>query len=309
MKRVQVLLSSYNGERYIIEQIESIMKQSYPNVTVLVRDDGSSDGTLEKIQQMKQFYPGRIQLIEGSNLGVVGSFFELLVMSDPSAEYYCFCDQDDVWFDHKVESAVSRLEIAMQTGQPAMVFTSTQLTDEELNSKSIWPQPPGRQPSFYNALYENVAVGATITINKLARDLFIYGKSVDSKKILMHDWWFYLLVSAFGKIIYDPQPSMMYRQHENNVVGGSNSLIGKLKNKINSFRRHYGKELLQTQALEFRRIYGEQLKHEKREQLDLFLTPRSRVIDRLKYINRSKLHRQSRWESLLFKFMILIGFI
>ncbi|WP_422658501.1 glycosyltransferase family 2 protein [Paenibacillus sp. EC2-1] len=309
MKRVQVLLSTYNGERYIAEQIESIMKQSYPNVTVLIRDDGSSDGTLEKIQQMKQVYSGRIQLIEGTNSGVVGSFFELLNRSDPYADYYCFCDQDDVWLAHKVKSALSKLDTAVQNHEPAMAFTSTELTDGELNPKGIWPMPPLRKPSFYNALYENVAVGATITINKLARDLFIYGKSVDSKKILMHDWWFYLLVSAFGKVIYDHQPSMMYRQHENNVVGGSNSLVGKLKNKLNSFRRHYGKEFLYTQALEFRRIYGEQLKHEKREQLDLFLTPRPRVIDRLKYMSRSKLHRQSRWENLLFKFLILIGFI
>ncbi|MFC7679247.1 glycosyltransferase family 2 protein [Paenibacillus sp. GCM10028914] len=309
MKRVQVLLSTYNGERYIVEQIESIMKQSYREVAVLIRDDGSTDGTIEKIQQLEKTYLGRIELIQGANLGVVGSFFELLIMSDPHADYYCFCDQDDVWFDHKVKSAVSKLDTTVHSGEPAMVFTSTQLTDGELNSKGIWPKSPRREPSFYNALYENVAIGATITMNKSARDLFVDGRSVDSNKILMHDWWFYLLLSAFGKVIYDPEPSMMYRQHGNNVVGGSNSLVGKLKNKLNSFKKHTGKELLLIQATEFRRIYDEQLKHEKREQLDLFLASRPRMIDRFKYISRSKLHRQSRSESLLFKFLIIIGFI
>lgn len=309
MKNVQVLLSTYNGERYITEQIESIMKQSYPDVSVLVRDDGSSDGTVEQIQRMEQLYPGRIELIQGSNLGLVGSFFELLVMSDPHAEYYCFCDQDDVWLDHKVKSAVTKLDIPVHTGEPSMVFTSTQLTDGELNSKGIWPKPPRREPSFYNALYENVAIGATITMNQSARNLFIKGKSVDSNKILMHDWWLYLLISAFGKVIYDPVPSMLYRQHGNNVVGGSNSPVEKIKNKFNSFKRHIGKDLLQTQALEFRRLYGEQLEDEKREQLDLFVAPRPRVMDRFRYMSRSKLHRQSRSESMLFKFLILIGFI
>lgn len=309
MKSVQVLLSTYNGERYITEQIESIMKQSYPDVSVLVRDDGSSDGTVQKLQQMEQLYPGRIELIQGSNLGVIGSFFELLVMSDHHADYYCFCDQDDVWFDHKVKTAVSKLDNEMNIAEPGMVFTSTLLTDGELNSQGIWPNPPRREPSFYNALYENVAIGATITMNQSARNLFINGRSVDSQKILMHDWWFYLLISAFGKVIYDPGPSMLYRQHGNNVVGGSNSPVEKLKNKFNSFKRHIGKDLLRAQALEFRRLYGEQLEGEKREQLDLFVAPRSRLIDRLKYMNRSRLHRQSRSESLLFKFLVLVGFI
>lgn len=309
MKKVQVLLSAYNGEQYISEQIQSILNQKHAAVSILIRDDGSTDKTIEILDQWVTTHPGKIKLIKGTNVGVVSSFFELLRAADAEADYYCFCDQDDVWLDHKIEHAISRLDSSIYTEVPAMVFTSTYLTDDELNRKGAWPKPPAQEPSFFNALYENIAIGATITMNRSARNLFINSQSVDSQKVLMHDWWFYLLVSAFGTVIYDNKPSMLYRQHNNNVVGGSNSIVGKLKSKWASFKRHTGKDLLHKQASEFDRIYGSRLTGEQKEQLDLFLATRTRFMDRLRYARKSKLYRQSKVESLLFKFFILIGFI
>lgn len=309
MKKVQVLLSAYNGEQYISEQIQSILNQTHAAVSILIRDDGSTDTTMELLDQWVTTHPHKIKLIKGTNVGVVSSFFELLRAADAEADYYCFCDQDDVWLDHKVEHAIARLDSSIYTEVPAMVFTSTYLTDDKLNRKGAWPKPPAQEPSFFNALYENIAIGATITMNRSARNLFINSQSVDSQKVLMHDWWFYLLVSAFGTVIYDNKPSMLYRQHNNNVVGGSNSIVGKLKSKWASFKRHTGKDLLHKQASEFDRIYGSRLTGEQKEQLDLFLATRTRFMDRLRYARKSKLYRQSKAESLLFKFFILIGFI
>ncbi|WP_456288547.1 glycosyltransferase family 2 protein [Paenibacillus sp. AK002] len=309
MKKVQVLLSAYNGEQYISEQIQSILNQTHAAVSILIRDDGSTDTTMELLDQWVTTHPDKIKLIKGTNVGVVSSFFELLRAADAEADYYSFCDQDDVWLDHKVEHAIARLDSSIYTEVPAMVFTSTYLTDDELNRKGAWPKPPAQEPSFFNALYENIAIGATITMNRSARNLFINSKSVDSQKVLMHDWWFYVLVSAFGTVIYDNKPSMLYRQHNNNVVGGSNSIVGKLKSKWTSFKRHTGKDLLHKQASEFDRIYGSRLTGEQKEQLDLFLATRTRFMDRLHYARKSKLYRQSKAESLLFKFFILIGFI
>lgn len=303
MKKVQVLLSAYNGEQYISEQIQSILSQTHAAVSILIRDDGSTDKTLELLDEWVTTHPDKIKLIKGPNVGVVSSFFELLRAADAEADYYCFCDQDDVWLDHKVEHAIARLDSSIYTEVPAMVFTSTYLTDDKLNRKGAWPKPPAQEPSFFNALYENIAIGATITMNRSARNLFINSKSVDSQKVLMHDWWFYLLVSAFGTVIYDNAPSMLYRQHNNNVVGGSNSIVGKLKSKWASFKRHTGKDLLHKQASEFDRIYGSRLTGEQKEQLDLFLATRTRFMDRLHYARKSKLYRQSKAESLLFKFL------
>ncbi|MFE9277970.1 glycosyltransferase family 2 protein [Paenibacillus glucanolyticus] len=309
MNKVQVLLSAYNGEQYISEQIQSILNQTHPSISILIRDDGSTDLTLDVLEQLMRIHPDNIKLIKGTNVGVVSSFFELLRAADAEVDYYCFCDQDDVWLDHKVEGAITRLNSSVHTEIPAMVFTSTYLTDNELNQKGTWPKPPAREPSFFNALYENIAIGATLTMNRSARNLFMNSKSVDSHKVLMHDWWFYLLVSAFGTVIYDNKPSMLYRQHSNNVVGGSNSIADKLKSKWASFKRHTGKDLLHKQASEFDRIYGSRLTGLKKEQLELFLASRTSFIDRLHYARKSKLYRQSKAESLLFKFFILIGFI
>lgn len=309
MNKVQVLLSAYNGEQYISEQIQSILNQTYPFISILIRDDGSTDDTVEVLEELMNYHPHKIKLIKGPNVGVVSSFFELLRSADAEADYYCFCDQDDVWLDHKVEHAITRLDSSIHTDVPAMVFTSTYLTDDELNRKGIWPKPPAQELSFFNALYENIAIGATITMNQSARNLFIYSQSVDSQKVLMHDWWFYLLISAFGTVIFDNTPSMLYRQHSNNVVGGSNSIVGKLKSKWASFKRHTGKDLLHKQASEFDRIYGSRLTGIQKEQLELFLAPRTRFIDKLHYARKSKLYRQSKAESMLFKLFILIGFI
>lgn len=224
MKKVQVLLSAYNGEQYISEQIQSILNQTHAAVSILIRDDGSTDKTIQLLDQWVTTHPDKIKLIKGTNVGVVSSFFELLRAADAEADYYCFCDQDDVWLDHKVEHAIARLDSSIYTEVPAMVFTSTYLTDDELNRKGAWPKPHAKEPSFFNALYENIAIGATITMNRSARNLFINSQSVDSQKVLMHDWWFYLLVSAFGTVIYDNKPSMLYRQHNNNVVGAATPL-------------------------------------------------------------------------------------
>ncbi|HAF99149.1 glycosyltransferase family 2 protein [Paenibacillus lactis] len=308
MKKVQVLLSAYNGEDYIAEQIKSILRQSYPHISILVRDDGSSDRTREQLQPFIESHPDRIQQIKGSNIGVVPSFFELVMHSDPQADYYCFCDQDDVWLDHKIERAVNMLD-SQSDNIPAMVFTATKLVDKELHSLGTWPKAPSKQPSFYNALIQNIAVGATITINRAARDLFVNRYRVDPSRIIMHDWWFYLLVSAFGNVIYDQSPSMLYRQHGNNVVGGSNSFFDKLNQKYRSYLKHKGEHLLVSQAREFYRVYGHLLDDEKREQLELFIAPRQRFREKIHFLQRSKLYRQSILEQSLFRFLILAGYI
>ncbi|WP_127594764.1 glycosyltransferase family 2 protein [Paenibacillus lautus] len=308
MKQVQVLLSTYNGEHYISGQLQSILKQSYPHISVLVRDDGSSDQTVALLKEYAKAHTDRIKVIVGSNIGVVSSFFELVQQSDPHADYYCFCDQDDVWMEQKIERAVSVLS-SQADHIPAMVFTSTELTDKDLNSLGTWPKAPSKQPSFYNALVQNIAVGATITINMAARDKFVKGYEVDNSKIIMHDWWFYLLVSGFGNVIYDNRPSILYRQHESNVVGGSNSLFDKLKQKYRSYVKHKGRHLLVLQAREFYRVYGHFLDDKKREQLELFIAPRQQLSARIYFLQRSILYRQSILEQSLFRFLILVGYI
>lgn len=305
MNKVQVLLSTFNGADYVVAQIESILNQTHRNTSLFIRDDGSTDATLTIIEQYAKKYPQRIQFIKGSNIGVINSFTYLLHHSDHNSDYYCFCDQDDIWLPTKIEHAIAQLNKVENC--PAMLFTATQMTDDKLKPIKIWPKP-SKEPSFYNALVQNIAVGTTITMNKEARDL-LCEKKPDTSHIIMHDWWAYLCISAFGTVYFDPKPSILYRQHDSNVVGGNLSLLDTLRRKWTSFQKHRGNHLLAKQALEFKRLYGDRLEGAKREQLDLFLAERRVFRRRIKYSATTKLYRQSFFEQLLFKFLIIIGYI
>ncbi|WIM39751.1 glycosyltransferase family 2 protein [Paenibacillus sp. PK4536] len=315
---LQVLMSTYNGEKYISEQLNSIFSQPYQSIQILIRDDGSSDNTLVIINQYQQDYPGRIHLIEGKNIGVVPSFWTLMQHADLSADYFCFCDQDDVWMPHKAQRAVQLLaemekeDEPFKSNIPAMICTDTQLTDGELNPTAIWPGMPHLKPSFYNALIQNIAVGATVTFNRATLELLMHKKkNVNIADIQMHDWWAYLVVSCFGKFHFEHTPSIYYRQHGGNAVGGEWTILQKLKKKWNSFLKHKGnKNLLVQQAKEFKRLYGSEIVDpEMCIQLDLFIEPRKNIISRIGYLRKSKLYRQSLMEQLLFRFLILVGYI
>jgi len=306
MAKVQVLLSTYNGSKYLSEQIESVLKQSYHKVKLLVRDDGSTDRTGDILKYYHEHYPSKVQVIWGNNIGIVNSFLELLNHADQECDFFCFCDQDDVWLPDKIERALDKLSGFDHI--PAMVCASTHVTDESLQPLNIWPKPPAREPAFYNAMIQNIAVGATVTLNKKARELIV-GKPICSENIQMHDWWAYLCVSAFGKVIFDSQPSILYRQHGNNSVGGETTFFKMLIRKWNSFKRNKGKFLLRKQAAEFNRIYGEFLEEDKRTQLLLFLKERETFWDRIAYLQKCKVYRNSPFEHFLFKLLILIGYI
>ncbi|WP_310830419.1 glycosyltransferase family 2 protein [Paenibacillus pedocola] len=305
MDKVQVLMSTFNGERYIEEQLQSILHQTYYNIVILIRDDGSSDNTVPIIQKYAEMYSDKIRFIKGSNIGVVQSFIELLHLVDLDASYFCFCDQDDVWMHDKIERAVRVLQLCDTAG---MCFSPTMLADEHLNPIKVWPAPLQKPPHFYNALIQNIAVGATMVINKTARDLVI-SKTPNPKNLQMHDWWVYLCVAAFGKVYYDERPTIYYRQHNNNVIGGHRTILHKLRDKWRSFRKHSGHKLLKKQAMEFYRHYADLLDAEKFDQLELFIQDRKSMKDKFHFLQRSKLYRHSFLENQLFKFLILIDYV
>ncbi|WP_017815626.1 glycosyltransferase family 2 protein [Paenibacillus shenyangensis] len=315
-RTMQVLLSTYNGEKYIGDQLDSILQQPYEHIKVLIRDDGSSDNTVAIIENYCNRYRGRIQLLKGKNIGVIPSFWTLMQQADQKAAYFCFCDQDDVWMSDKTVRAVHQLE-KMEQEQPygitipAMIFTATQLTDAQLNPTVIWPGKPAREPSFYNALIQNIAVGATVSFNyQTLRLLMNTQDDVNLSNIQMHDWWMYLVISSMGKVQFDPQPSIYYRQHSNNAVGGEATTFQKVKKKWRSYKKHKDQKLLVRQAQEFQKIYGAQLTNQSMiEQLQAFVTPRTDFAAKLKFLRKCRLYRQSFIENLLFRFLIIIGYI
>lgn len=218
---VEILLSTYNGERYIREQIDSILQQTYVDWHLLVRDDVSTDSTVEIINQYISKYPDKISLLpRDKNLGSMRSFEQLL--KSANATYYMFCDQDDVWLPNKIENALSCIRSIETPNIPIVVFSDLQVVDENLHTiHSSFFQNARINTSYLLRKKETLAVnncaaGCTMLFNNEAKNLSLpFGE-----KAVMHDAWVLLSVLANNGIIKQIQPAdILYRQHGKNVCG------------------------------------------------------------------------------------------
>ncbi len=300
MSPVQVLLSTYNGERYLEAQLQSLFEQDHAELQVLARDDGSQDGSWRILQNHTA--SGRLAAVRGENLGVARSYLMLLRQSDPGAEYIAFADQDDVWLSDKVSRALHLLE-AREPARPAMYCSRLTLVDDRLDLIGRSPLPR-RGPSFENALVQNIATGCTVVLNRAARDLLI---GEPPRGVPMHDWWTYLVVSAFGEVIYDPEPRILYRQHAGNVVGAARSPLGRAVTKTVRLARRGFAMLSEPQAREFRRIYGAQLDSSRRAKLDRFLDARQSWRERLRFAVGDDVVYQSWLDNTVFRGLYLLN--
>ena len=296
---VNILLSTYNGEQFLGQQLESLFRQSFSNFTILVRDDGSADQTVQLIRDCRD---QRLVLIEeGPHLGVVGSFLRLLTLADPGADYYAFCDQDDIWMPHKMERALNRLGLLKD--HPVVLYCSRQiLVDEALNILGQSPKYP-RGPNFRNALVQNIATGCTVVISRGARELLLRPSPPD---IVMHDWWMYLVVSAFGKVIFDAEPTVYYRQHRENVVGSRVRWMKKWQRRCYLFFSESYFDRIIRQVHSFVHLYGDDLSDEQRRLIDRFLNFRANLQSRIGYFLKPDVFLQNRLDQALFRLAFLI---
>lgn len=299
-KKVQIILSTYNGQKYLKELMDSVLNQDYPNLEILIRDDGSSDDTLSILRKYSDFK--NVQILQEKNLGVIKSFFRLLQLSSDDAEYIAFCDQDDVWEKDKISRAISLLERCSEN-MPVMYCSRTILVNEKLKIIG-YSQIPKRKPSFNNALVQNIATGCTIIINDVARQLI--SREFPSL-VRMHDWWIYQVVSAFGEIIYDEESKILYRQHSSNVVGMQTSFVMQWIERVRRFLKRGRIQLVTMQAKEFRKIYGASLPEGKRAVLDRFIDERKTFLGRLQYAISGEIYRQSKTDDIIFRALIILN--
>ncbi|WP_404455291.1 glycosyltransferase family 2 protein [Oceanobacillus kapialis] len=240
---VQVLMSTYNGEKYLDEQIRSLVAQIGVNVKILVRDDGSKDNTITILKNWEK--EGVLNWYSGANLKPALSFMDL-VKNAPKADYYAFCDQDDFWHKEKLAIAVKKLG-EFSDNEPALYFSNKQLVDSNL----IPIRTKGQKPkiSLGSSLIINPVTGCTMTINHFLLEMV---KKYDNKNLYMHDAWIYRVCMALdGKVVFDEKPHIDYRQHENNVIGGTTNTFKKYKRRIknviverNRIREKDAKELI-----------------------------------------------------------------
>ncbi|RNI22453.1 glycosyltransferase family 2 protein [Rufibacter latericius] len=219
---ISVVLATYNGEKYIREQLDSVFGQTYQNLEVLVFDDGSSDATLDILQDIARHQKKLKVHTNSQKVGVVRNFSRAIEAA--TGEYIGLCDQDDVWLPEKLYKSLECIqEMEEQTSKetPCLVFTDLKVVDKHLRllDDSYWHYMglnPGNH-QFHRALVENVATGCTILCNRATRNLAV----PIPKGALMHDVWLLLTASYLGEVRFLPEPTVLYRQHSQNAVGAS----------------------------------------------------------------------------------------
>ena len=226
---IAVIMSTYNGERYVRDQIESVLVQDAPNVRLYIRDDGSSDETPAILAAYER--AGLATVTYGSNIGAASSFFSCLKNAQP-ADYYAFCDQDDLWLTDKLSRATAMLENATesQKRKPLLYCSELHYCDENLHYTHS-SHLNKRGVSFATQLYETICSGNTMVFNEALRAEILH-RGWDGA--FLHDWWTSLVACAFGNIMWDEESRIMYRRTSDNV---SPSGMGKLSLQLYRVKR------------------------------------------------------------------------
>jgi len=293
--KVAVLMCTYNGEKYLSQQLESMRAQTHQNWALYVSDDGSRDNTLAILNAFAaSFTDDRVHIYAGPRQGFSKNFFSLIARSEIQADCYAFADQDDEWDTHKLERATAALG-RLKAGLPGLYGTGSELI--KASGDSIGRSPIfRRRPGFANALVQNMTTGNTMVLNHAAVELMrTAGTDIE---VSAHDWWAYLLVTGNGgEMIYDPYPTIRYRQHGSNLYGENISLRAKWTRVSKLFKGDFKTwNALNVAAL---RSCAHMLTEPSLHRLELFERARhASWPSRLFYVARSGVYRQT-WDGQL----------
>lgn len=275
---IYIAMATYNGEKFLKEQLNSIVNQTYKDWVLYVSDDCSTDNTLSILHHYQSLYPKKINIIENDtpSKSAENNFFNLILKLKNKCDYLSLCDQDDVWLENKLEitlNHIKSLEDKYSKNTPLLVHTDLKVVDENLNIisnsffefQNISPQ----RTNLNQLLVQNNITGCTTMINKACLSLI----TQKPKQCTMHDWWIGLIACCFGKIGYLTTQTMLYRQHSNNQVGAKNAksfefITHKLKNR-KIVKSNYEKMFIQAKL--FLEIFDNTLSPNQKEILNAFI--------------------------------------
>lgn len=231
MYKVAVIMSTYNGEKYLKEQLNSIFSQRGVDITLYVRDDGSSDSTCVILENMSKMYEN-LQVSYGTNIGVGNSFMTKLYEIEETFDYYSFADQDDVWLPDKLIAGIRMLE---KKEGPALYASNQIVTDKELREQGMrFNKVPGIR--YGEIIRGNMISGCTFIFNRALFTFLVAKENRPNQNLLsirIHDVWVAVVAALFGEIMFDSNSFILYRQHESNVVGASKkSFLNEVKVKV-----------------------------------------------------------------------------
>jgi glycosyltransferase involved in cell wall biosynthesis len=299
---VRVLLSTYNSARFIRPLLDSVLAQTYAPLELWVRDDGSKDETPAILADYALRFPGRIHVDAASNVGMVRSYFTLIREAGREAEFTAFADHDDVWHADKIERAVAMLR-AHGGSAPLMYTGRLHIVDDQGRhlADSLLPTRP---LTLRNALVENVAAACTMVMNPAARDLLLDQRELDG--VIYPDWWFYLLVSATGTVLYDPHMAVEYRRHGGNAVGSPTGW----RRVVEGWRLVARGRLVQqlhAQARGLDREFGARLSEHARATLAEFLDRPTSRLGRLRHASTCCVYRQRAIDGAVVRTLLLVS--
>lgn len=302
-KDIQILLSTFNGAKYICEQLDSIISQDcFSNIKILIRDDGSADETVDILREYSERYEN-IEVFFGENIGVNKSYFTLLQWADKSCKYFSFSDQDDIWLPQKMSLALSHLSANDDGSVPYLYASRSEIVTADLEHIGE-VLAPKRSPDFFNAVIQNVMPGHTQVFNKKALELILsYGVH---EEISVIDWWVYLTVSAKGKTFFDDTITVRHRQHQNNTIGYETNFLKQFFFRV---KRAFGKDK-NASSKQVHCLFehcGSDFSDEYRQELEYYFSSMRSVVCRSKYIVHTKLYRQTALETIIFKILYLLG--
>ena len=303
MEKVCVLMSSYNGEKYIKEQIDSILKQTNVEISLIVRDDGSSDETINILEEYSTT-DNRVQYYKGKNIGPAFSFLNL-INDAPYFDYYALADQDDVWDMDKLEIAISMLKKEANTDIPLMYYSNLRVVDEDLNFVRNAHDNPAIIENKYSVLVDSMPTGCTMVFNRKTVEMIQQGLP---EKCTMHDTWIYLICTFFGKCIYDFEPHISYRQHANNVIGTylQKKYLKLLKER---FKRIFDRELQPryTNASNFFICFEKKLNSHDKKKIQLICNYKNSLKNRIKLLADKEIRGFTISRDVVYRVLVILG--
>jgi len=294
LPRVAVLLSTYNGARYLAAQLDSLASQELVSVELFVRDDGSTDNSIDILRSYAPRWPRLANVSSSANIRPAASFMELVRTTPSDFDYYAFCDQDDVWLPNKMVYALEMLGNCDEIS-PRLYCSLATCVDEELNPLgSLSFRGKG---DFEHIMFASIVLGATVVMNKSAAKLV--RSRTPGRAVIMHDWWCALVVSAFGSIVADPRLTMLYRQHQANVLGGAPGRLAGLLVQMKAFLRNPKAFYpINAQVAEFLKLYGDQLGPSEFRVAQALVRSRRSTVARIAYAAFARIPRSDFWGSI-----------
>lgn len=282
--RICILLSTYNGETYLCEQLNSLINQIDVNIHILIRDDGSTDNTIQIIERYINAHPNLFTLIIGENIGWRKSFMNLIHEANKYVsefDYFAFCDQDDIWLPEKLSKAIESLN---HLNTDIKLYCSNQYYYQDGINKGL-VRKQYLQPSIENCLIRNLAIGCTIIFNK---NLLLLTNQYTPKCNPPHDFWVYQLATLFGAVFIDPNSYILYRQHNSNQVGAKITKFDIWKRRFKDIFNKKSNHKREKQAKDLIDGYGDIMTDVIRVKVELVANYKNSIKKRISLFMSSK---------------------